>query len=53
MSSKSYEPGDWLRVAAPYIEGGTNIFVPAEIVRIEKRAADGMPGEYALVFRSS
>jgi hypothetical protein len=52
VSSKRYERGDWLRVAAPYTEGGTNIFVPAEIVRIGKRAADGMPGEYALMFRS-
>lgn len=52
VSSKGYERGDWLRVAAPYTEGGTNIFVPAEIVRIEKRAANGMPGEYALMFRS-
>ncbi len=52
VSSKRYARGDWMRVAAPYTEGGTNIFVPAEIVRIAKRAADGMPGEYVLMFRS-
>jgi hypothetical protein len=52
VSSKNYERGDWLRVAVPYTEGGTNIFVPAEIVRIEKRAAGSMPGVYALKFRS-
>jgi hypothetical protein len=52
VSFKRYERGDWMRVAAPYTEGGANIFVPAEIVRVEKRAAAGMPGEYALMFRS-
>lgn len=52
VSFKRYERGDWMQVAAPYTEGGTNIFVPAEIVRVQKRAAAGMPGEYALMFRS-
>ena len=53
VSSKRYERGDWMKVAAPYTAGGNNIFVPAEIVRVHRRLADGMPGEYALVFRSS
>lgn len=52
VSFKRYERGDWMRVAAPYTEAGTNIFVPAEIVRVQKRAAAGLPGEYALMFRS-
>jgi hypothetical protein len=51
VSSKRYEFGDWMKVAVPYTPGGNNIFVPAEIVRVLKSAAHGMPGEYALVFR--
>ena len=51
VSSKRYERGDWLRVAAPYTAGGNNIFVSAEIVRVHKAAGDGLPGEYALKFR--
>jgi hypothetical protein len=53
VSSKRYDRGDWMKVAAPYTPGGNNIFVPAEIVRIHKHPADGMPGEYALIFRST
>jgi len=53
VSSKRYQRGDWMKVAAPYTAGGNNIFVPAEIVRVHRRMADGMPGEYALVFRST
>lgn len=51
LSSKRYERGDWMKVAVPYTPGGNNIFVPAEIVRIHKNAANGIPGEYALRFR--
>jgi hypothetical protein len=53
VSSKRYDTGDWMKVAAPYTPGGNNIFVPAEIVRIHRRPADGIPGEYALIFRST
>jgi hypothetical protein len=53
LSSKRYDRGDWMKVAAPYTLGGNNIFVPAEIVRIHKSAVDGMLGEYALKFRST
>jgi hypothetical protein len=51
VSTKRYECGDWMKVAVPYTPGGNNIFVPAEIVRVLKSAAPGLPGEYALVFR--
>jgi hypothetical protein len=53
VSCNRYTRGDWLRVAAPYIAGGNNIFVGAEIVRVQKHAGDGTAGEYALAFRSS
>jgi hypothetical protein len=53
VSTRRYECGDWMRVAVPYIPGANNIFVSAEVVRVHKGAADGVPGEYALIFRSN
>jgi hypothetical protein len=53
VSCNRYNRGEWLRVAAPHTAGGNNIFVGAEIVRVQNRAGDGIQCEYALVFRSS
>ena len=53
LSFKQYHRGDEVRVAVPYTVAGNNIFVAAEIVRMQKVRSDCIPGEYALVFRSS
>jgi PilZ domain len=53
LSFKRYHPGDGVRVAVPYTVAGNNIFVTAEIVRMQKVRSDCIPGEYALVFRSA
>lgn len=46
-STVDYQPDAQIEVAVPYTEGGANIFVPAQIIRVVLRAKGGMPGEYA------
>jgi len=37
-----------VEVAVPYTEGGANVFVPAEVVRIQSRPSGGIPGDFGL-----
>jgi hypothetical protein len=53
QSCRQYRRGDYVRVAAPYMVAGNNIFVAAEIVRIQQQGFATTPGEYALTFRSA
>lgn len=49
-SFTNYQVGTWVRVAVPFTEGATNIFVEGRIVRTHARPCSGLPGEFAIQF---
>lgn len=48
----NYQIGTWVRVAVPFIEGTSNIFVEGRIVRVHSRPNAGCPGEFAIQFKA-
>jgi hypothetical protein len=48
MSFVDYYRGTMVEVAVPYTNGGANVFVPAEVVRIQCRPTAGIPGDFGL-----
>jgi hypothetical protein len=48
FSMVDYYKGTLIEVAVPYTEGGANVFVPAEIVRVQCRPTVGIPGDFGL-----
>jgi hypothetical protein len=48
VSMIDYYKGTIVEVAVPYTNGGLNVFVPAEIARIQSRPSSGLPGDYGL-----
>jgi PilZ domain len=48
VSMVDYYKGTIVEVAVPYTDGGLNVFVPAEIARIQCRPTSGLPGDYGL-----
>ncbi|HVZ18241.1 MAG TPA: PilZ domain-containing protein, partial [Terriglobales bacterium] len=46
FSQVDYVKGTMVDVAVPYTNGGANVFVPAEIVRIQCRPTSGIPGDF-------
>ena len=48
MSFVDYYKGTMVEVAVPYTNGGANVFVPAEVVRIQCRPSSGLPGDFGL-----
>jgi PilZ domain len=46
---KHYLPDTRVMVASPFTLAGNNIFLPAHIVRAQRRATPTIPGEYALM----
>jgi hypothetical protein len=48
ISHVDYYRDTSVEVAVPYTNGGSNVFVPAEIVRIQCRPTSGIPGDFGL-----
>ncbi|MGZ4816790.1 MAG: PilZ domain-containing protein [Terriglobales bacterium] len=48
MSFVDYYKGTMVEVAVPYTNGGANVFVPAEVVRVQCRPTSGIPGDFGL-----
>jgi len=48
MSFIDYYKGTMIEVAVPYTTGAANVFVPAEVVRIQCRPTAGIPGDFGL-----
>jgi hypothetical protein len=48
LSMVDYYKETVVEVAVPYTEGGANVFVPAEIVRVQCRPTVGIPGDFGL-----
>lgn len=50
LSLVDYQPDSRVEVAAPYTEGGANVFISARVVRVKSRATVDIPGEFALEY---
>lgn len=50
LSLVDYQPDTRVEVAAPYTEGGANVFTPARVARVKSRATVDIPGEFALEY---
>jgi len=48
ISFVDYYKGTMVEVAVPYTNGGANVFVPAEVARIQCRPTAGIPGDFGL-----
>ena len=48
ISHVDYYRNTMVEVAVPYTNGGANVFVPAEVVRIQCRPTSGIPGDFGL-----
>jgi hypothetical protein len=48
LSFVDYYKATMVEVAVPYTNGGANVFVPAEVVRIQCRPTSGIPGDFGL-----
>jgi hypothetical protein len=48
ISHVDYYRNTMVEVAVPYTNGGANVFVAAEIVRIQCRPTSGIPGDFGL-----
>lgn len=48
ISHVDYYKGTMVEVAVPYTSGGANVFVPAEVARIQCRPTSGIPGDFGL-----
>jgi hypothetical protein len=48
ISHVDYYRNTGVEVAVPFTHGGSNVFVPAEIVRIQCRPTSGIPGDFGL-----
>lgn len=48
LSFVDYYKSTMVEVAVPYTTGGANVFVPAEVVRIQCRPTSGIPGDFGL-----
>jgi hypothetical protein len=48
MSFVDYYRETMVEVAVPYTNGGANVFVPAQIARVQSRPASGIPGDFGL-----
>jgi len=48
LSQIDYYKGTTVEVAVPYTNGGANVFVPAEVARIQCRPSSGIPGDFGL-----
>jgi len=48
ISFVDYYKGTKVEVAVPFTHGGANVFVPAEVVRIQCRPTSGIPGDFGL-----
>jgi hypothetical protein len=48
ISHVDYYRNTTVEVAVPYTNGGSNVFVPAEIVRIQCRPTSGIPGDFGM-----
>jgi len=48
LSFVDYYKHTMVEVAVPYTNGGANVFVPAEVVRIQCRPTSGIPGDFGL-----
>lgn len=48
ISHVDYYKNTLVEVAVPYTNGGANVFVPAEVARIQCRPSSGIPGDFGL-----
>jgi hypothetical protein len=48
ISYVDYYRNTTVEIAVPYTNGGSNVFVPAEVVRIQCRPTSGIPGDFGL-----
>ena len=48
VSYVDYGKGAIVEVAVPFTNGGANVFVPAEVVRVQCRPSAGIPGDFGL-----
>jgi len=48
ISFVDYYRGTVVEVAVPYTNGGANVFVPAEVARVQSRPSSGIPGDFGL-----
>jgi len=48
LSFVDYYKGTMVEVAVPYTDGGANVFVPAEVARVQCRPTSGIPGDFGL-----
>ncbi len=50
ISFVDYYRGTFVEVAVPYTNGGANVFVPAEVARVQSRPSSGIPGDFGLCY---
>jgi hypothetical protein len=50
LSEVDYRPGTELSVSVPFTPGGSNVFSPARVVRVQTRPKDGVLGEFGLQY---